>query len=114
MRGKEKYLPAVKEILDEIFLNMPEVKPGKMFGYPAYFVNRKLAVFIYYDGVVLKLPEELYKKLLKSENRKAEPFSLLNKGTGKNWTIIYHHSPEEFEQDFDIFGAAVQFVFATS
>jgi hypothetical protein len=108
--GKEKFSPAVKEILDEIMLNMPEVKPGKMFGYPAYYVNKKLAVFIYYDGVVLKLPDELYNKLMSSESSKAKPFSLLNKGKGKNWTIIHHETPEEFEQDFDILGTAVQYI----
>jgi hypothetical protein len=124
---KEKFSQENKEIIDEIFLNIPEVKAGKMFGYPAYYVNnspqggapvifrntknnKKLVAFLYYEGIVVKVPDDLYKSLIISETRKAEPFLPLNKGTGKNWVVIYRDTPEEFQQDYDIFGVAVQYI----
>ena len=31
-----------KKVLDDFLLHLPDVSAGKMFGYPAYYVHRKL------------------------------------------------------------------------
>lgn len=36
-----------KAFLDSLLLNMPGVVAGKMFSYPAYYVNGKLSACIY-------------------------------------------------------------------
>ena len=43
--------PAHKEVLDDVLLQIPGVVGGMMFGYPAYYINRKLFACIYEEGV---------------------------------------------------------------
>lgn len=53
-----------KEALDQMLLDIPGVRPGKMFGYPAYYAGQKLSICIVEDGVGVKLPAETAEKLL--------------------------------------------------
>jgi len=39
---KAQYNLKHKEVLDSFLLDVPIVKPGKMFGHPAYYVGGKL------------------------------------------------------------------------
>jgi hypothetical protein len=107
---EENFLAAKKEIIDEIFLNIPDVKSKKMFGHAGYFVNGKLVAFHYKEGIVVKVPQDLYELLISSKEHKSGPFKPLNKGTGKNWIHIARENPEDFQKDYDIFGAAVEYV----
>ena len=59
--------PEHKAILDEMLLDHPHVRPGKMFGFPAYYVGRKLCICLYQQGVGVKLPEESAAKLLETD-----------------------------------------------
>jgi signal-transduction protein with cAMP-binding, CBS, and nucleotidyltransferase domain len=56
-----------KAVLDEMLLTLPEVRAGKMFGYPAYFAGEKCCSCVYENGVSLKIPEERVKQLLVSD-----------------------------------------------
>jgi len=53
-----------KEILDSFLLKMPGAVPGKMFGYPAYYVGKKLVACVYEEGVGIKDPENLANSLM--------------------------------------------------
>jgi len=40
-----------KEILDTFLLEIPFVKPGKMYGHPAYYIGGKLFASLFMEGV---------------------------------------------------------------
>jgi hypothetical protein len=53
-----KFNPEHKAVLDELLLGYDEVSSGKMFGFPGYYVGKKLCICLYEQGVGIKLPEE--------------------------------------------------------
>ena len=75
-----------KAVLDTLLLHLPNVAPGKMFGYPAYYVNRKLFACMYGNGVGVKVPEELAENLLTEEH--IIPFQPMGKPRMREWVQI--------------------------
>ena len=53
--AKARYNQKIKESLDLFLLGLPGIVPGKMFGYPAYYVGKKLFACVYEDGVGIKV-----------------------------------------------------------
>lgn len=100
--------PGRKEVLDSLLLNMPEVMEGKMFGYPAYYINGKLFACIYGEGVGLKVPEEVANKLLSEEH--IVPFQPLGKPKMREWIQINRSCSADYRKDKNIFLTAVEFV----
>ena len=100
--------PQHKEILDTLLLLIPGVRAGKMFGYPAWFVGRKLFACVYEEGVGIKVPEELAKELLSRPD--VIPFRPMGKPKMRNWVQINHGKSEEYRDDAEVFHAAVRFV----
>ena len=47
MMAKVKYNQDVKSVVDNILLQFPGVVEGKMFGYPAYYLNNKMVGCVY-------------------------------------------------------------------
>jgi hypothetical protein len=97
-----------KTTLDSLLLNIPDVVGGKMFGYPAYYVNRKLFACIYGEGVGVKVPEEVANKLLSEKH--VIPFQPLGKPKMKEWIQINRVRSEDYKMDINIFHASVEFV----
>jgi len=62
-----EFEPGHKEVLDEMLLGNPLVRAGKMFGYPAYYVGKKLAICLYEGGIGLKLPQASAERLLATD-----------------------------------------------
>ena len=52
------YVPEHKVVLDEMLINNEFVRPGKMFGYPAYYVGKKLCICFYEEGIGVKIPQK--------------------------------------------------------
>jgi hypothetical protein len=63
-----------KTVLDNLLLSHPLVRAGKMFGFPAYYVDRKLCICLYEEGVGVKLPAPSVVWLLASDPN-AIPFA---------------------------------------
>ena len=74
-----------KEVLDSFLLKIPLVKPGKMYGHPAYYVGGKLFASLYMDGVCVKVPESLVNKLLK--RNEIVPFQPMGRKM-REWILI--------------------------
>jgi hypothetical protein len=106
--GKANYNPEIKEILDSFLLQIPIVVPGKMFGYPAYFVNKKLFACVYEEGVGLKVPSETVHELM----GKAGYISFIPMGRRKmkEWIQINREKPEEYLNDQATFKIAIKHV----
>jgi len=97
-----------KTILDSLLLNIPSMVEGKMFGYPAYYVNEKLFACIYGDGVGVKVPEAVASKLLSKKH--VVPFRPLGKPKMREWIQINRARPADYRKDIKIFRTSVEFV----
>lgn len=97
-----------KEVLDSLLLNMLGVVEGKMFGYPAYYINGKLFACIYGEGVGLKVPEETAKKLLSEEH--VVPFQPLGKPKMREWIQINRTRSADYGKDINVLRTSVEFV----
>lgn len=101
-----------KEVIDAILLSMPGVSPGKMFGYPAYYVNGKMFACLYENGIGLKVPEDLANDLVGKEG--FTPFVPLGRKRMREWIQIDRDRPEEYIKDQEIFERSVEYVSSLS
>ena len=106
--GKANYNPEIKDVLDSFLLKIPVVAPGKMFGYPAYYVNNKLFACVYEDGVGLKVPFELAIELAALEG--IQPFVPMGRKKMREWIQINRELPQDYLNDIDTFEKSVAFV----
>lgn len=89
---------------------MKGVVPGKMFGYPAYYVDGKLFACLYEDGVGIKVPAADADTLV---GRKGiVRFQPLGKGTMKEWIQINREESDHYLKDRHIFEKSIEFVSA--
>lgn len=108
-QNKLNYWPELKVEVDKILLQDPSVKEGKMFGYPAYYVNGKLAICHYDIGLALKLPTGAVQNLHNSRIV-SEPFCPMGKKMGNNWAIIFPKNPKEIHEVTEILFESVKFL----
>ena len=97
-----------KEVLDEILLEIPGVKAGKMFGMPGYYVDGKLFACVWENGVSLKLPQAAREKLL--EQKGVEPFVPMEGRPMKEWVLITRKNSKDYLEYEDAFISAVEYV----
>jgi len=96
-----------KEVLDSFLLYMPFVKPGKMYGHPAYYVGGKLFASLFMDGVCVKVPEDLKNNLL--NNKEIVPFEPMGRKM-REWILINHKKSEDYLKDKEIFEKSLEYV----
>ena len=96
-----------KNILDSFLLEIPIVKPGKMYGHPAYYVGGKLFASLFMEGVCVKVPEALKDELLKREE--IVPFEPMGRKM-REWILINRKKSEDYIKDKDIFEKSIEFV----
>jgi len=104
---KAKFNLKHKEVLDTFLLDMPFVKPGKMYGHPAYYVGGKLFASLYMEGVCVKVPESLKKELLKKDG--IIPFEPMGRKM-REWVQINRTNSEDYLKDKEIFEKSLEFV----
>jgi hypothetical protein len=103
-----KFKPQNKEVLDALLLEIPEVKPGQMFGYPAYYVNQKLFACLYEEGVGIKVPENEARELVGREG--IIHFQPLGRRKMREWIQINRENPEDYWEDREILESSIQYV----
>ncbi|KYK23799.1 hypothetical protein AYK24_00775 [Thermoplasmatales archaeon SG8-52-4] len=96
-----------KEVLDTFLLDMPFVKPGKMYGHPAYYAGGKLFASLYMQGVCVKVPEKLVSELLMKKH--IVPFQPMGRKM-REWIQINRNKSEDYLKDKDIFEKSVEYV----
>lgn len=117
----EAYNPDHKRILDQMLLADPrvwpgrshEVRAGKMFGLPAYYVGKKLFASLYENGIGIKLPAERAARLLESDPN-VEPFMPLGRPKMREWVQITLERSEEFERYLPVFEESIRYVYELS
>ena len=110
--GKVLYNAKHKEVLDSFLLKIPFVKPGKMFGYPAYYVGGKLFACVYGDIVGLKVPESLANTLL--QRTEITHFQPMGRRKMREWIQINWDTSDDYMKDQDIFDASIKYVASLS
>ena len=106
--AKPSFIPEHKVVLDALLSEFPEVRSGKMFGYPAYYVNGRLFACLYDTGVGMKVPEKLARELL--QKGKAVPFQPLGKARMREWIQIDHERSGDYRKNSGVFRESVAFV----
>ena len=93
-----KYNPEHEAILKTLLGQSENAQEGKMFGYPGYLVNGKLAVGLHEQGVIAKVGRERAAELLNREG-----FSAFEPQPGRVWKdwILLTDGPENYTEVFD-------------
>ncbi len=99
--------PEHKVVLDDLLLDHPLIRPGKMFGFPAYYVGKKLCICLYEQGVGIKLPERSVAKLLETDQNTI-PFQPLGKPKMREWVQINLSRSKDYRQYESIFEESIQ------
>jgi hypothetical protein len=104
--------PKHKEVLDSVLLQMPGVVAGTMFGYPAYYINKKLFACLYEEGVGIKVPTNIADSLVGQKGI----IRFLPKGRKpmKEWIQINHERSEDYRMDEEILKISVEYVALSS
>lgn len=105
---KAIFSPEVKKAIDSILLRNPSVVSGKMFGYPAYYINRKLFACIYEKGVGVKIPADLANQLIVKKD--IVYFQPMGRARMKEWVQINRENPEDYLKDEELFATSMSFV----
>ena len=102
------YRTDVGEVLSRLLLSRPDVVPGKMFGFPAFYTAGKLFACVYGDGVGLKLPQDTVRQL---EGKPGiTPFQPYGKPKMRGWIHIRRHPASTLSKDADLLEASITFV----
>lgn len=107
-----QFNPDIKMIVDSFLLKDPYVTPGKMFGFPAYYVNKKLFACVYEEGVGLKVPADTAKEQIGKPG--IVPFQPYGKAVMKEWIQINRGKPEDYLNDMVLFQKSIDFVLSLS
>jgi hypothetical protein len=98
----------VLEWVERLLGSRPEVTQGKMFGFPAFYTAGRLFACVYGDGIGLKLPQDLVRRL---EGKPwITPFQPYGKPKMKEWIQIQHERADTFTRDSNLFLASIRFV----
>ena len=103
--------PQHKAVLDDLLHGYPNVRPGKMFGFPAYYAGGKLCICLYEQGVGVKLPEQSAAKLLKTD-RNVIPFQPMGRRKMREWVQINLGRSEDYRQYKSVFEESIRHVLA--
>lgn len=102
-RFRQDHLTALCSLL----AGRDDVRQGHMFGFPAFFVGRRMFACVYGDGIGIKVPGEMAASLLRRPD--TEPFRPYGKPVMREWVKIKHARPEDYQADLDVFLAAIAF-----
>lgn len=92
-----KFDPLIKNVVDEMLLGKPYIRPGKMFGFPAYYVGSKLGFCIFEEGVSFKLPRPAVEKLLAGDAN-AIPFQPYDRHIMREWVQVNLRDPQDYRK----------------
>jgi len=92
------------ELCEKKFMHEPFINPGRMMGHPGFktSINNKFFLFLYDDGLALKLPPDLYKVVLDRED--VIPFQpSRDKKPMSTWVVWILAEPNDYEKDWLMF-----------
>lgn len=105
-RPPPTHRPEIERIVAGLVKDLPGVRPGKMFGFPAFYAGRKLFACIYGEGVGLKLPEQTVRALLLVPH--IVPFQPYGKPPMREWVEIRRSKATDYRRDQELFRQAAE------
>ncbi len=105
---KAEYNQNIKTILDSFLLEIDGVTPGKMFGYPAYYIGKRLFACVYGEGAGLKVPEALARELVGTDG--IISFQPMGRAKMREWIQINRQNHNDYLKDKDLFKASIDYV----
>lgn len=105
---KFSYDEEIKEIIDDILLEIPDIEPGHVFGMPGYYINGKLFASVYESGLTLKLPKAKCSDLIEKIDG-FDAFAPLG-NTMKEWVHLTKEDPTDFENEIKLMIESMNFV----
>ena len=97
------YREDILEFFERKFASDPSIEPGKMMGLPGFKLvhNNKFFLLCYDDGVMLKMPAERYKELLKRDD--VVPFQPMgDRKPMSTWIVWTRIEPDEYFEEWEI------------
>jgi hypothetical protein len=79
-----------------------------MFGYPAYYINKKLFACLYEEGVGIKIPEDRVNELIGREG--IIHFQPMGRRKIREWIQINRKNSEDYLIDKEIFETSIRYV----
>ena len=107
-RSSPGFRADVVDMLARLLAQRPEVRPGKMFGFPAFYTGGKLFACVYGDGVGLKLPEVKVRKL--DGKPGIGPFRPYGMARMREWVQITRNRAGDHAADAKLFQASIAYV----
>ena len=104
-----EFNPGHKAVLDELLLDHPHIRSGKMFGFPSCYAGKKLCICLYQEGVGVKVPEQLAEKLLTSDPNTL-PFQPMGKPKMREWVQINLTRSEDYRRYKSVFDESIRHV----
>lgn len=102
------YRADVLAVLAREMAAVPEVHPGKMFGFPAFYATGRLFACVYGQGVGVKLPRERVAELLQRPD--FVPFQPYGKPRMREWVEIRHARAADYARDAPLLAEGARFV----
>lgn len=96
-----------KAIFDAFMQKTLDAKIGHMFGYPAYYANRRLFACLYESYVGLKVPENIANEARKLEH--ISYFQPYGKNKMREWIQFKLNSVEDLEQNHALIQHAFEY-----
>ncbi len=93
-----------------MLLSDPRVRPGKMFGFPAYYAGKRMCICLYEQGVGVKLPPALVADLLQSDPN-VIPFQPYGKAVMREWVQINLTHSEDYRKYKAVFEQSIAYVY---
>lgn len=103
--------PDQKDVLDTFLLDIPGVAAGKAFGYPIYAVGSSMFACLCGEGVALKLPQKVARRLIHKRDNVSE-FEPAPGKVWREWVLIEHESAADYMQDSELFQLAIEYAAA--
>lgn len=101
----------VAAVLADLLDNEPDVRPGKMFGQPAWYTGSKLFVCVMGDGVGLKLPAERIAELVDDDVYRQ--FKGPRGSVMREWVMVVRPA-EDYAADVELLRESRQFTSKTA
>lgn len=99
-----KHNPEHEKQLNEAMKGVKDAEQGKMFGYPGYKVNGKLAVGLHEWGVIAKVGAARAQELIKAG--KGSTYEPLKGRVWRDWVLF----KDNISKHKDVFQEAVKYV----
>ena len=103
-----QYDPAVETAMNSIMGEISGVEFGRMFGYPGYKVNGKLAVGLHQQGVVAKVGRDRAQALIGQDGLR--PFEPQPGRVWRDWVLVSETSPGNYQKHKALFEEATRYI----